>query len=138
MPKSNDNKPTTNDGRFKKGNKIGKQFSSEYQPKDLKLKRAVKKLFQEVAKQELENLQEYATLKMSEWVRQKLDNVEMLSTQELEKIQKYLEFLRDSSGQKPSERTEINGNIGLEKIFITPDESKETNNHIDEFINEQS
>lgn len=137
MAKSSEDKPTKNDGRFKKGNKIGKQFSSEYQPKDLKLKRAVKKMFQEVARQELENLQEYATLKMSEWVKQKLENVETLTTQELEKVQKYLEFLRDSSGQKPSERTEIKGNVGIEKIFITPDESKETNNHIDEFINEQ-
>ena len=96
-----------NDGKFKKGNKSGKKFTSEYQPKNLKLKRTVKKLFQEVAKEELENLQEYATFKMSEWVRQKLDDLDLLTTQELEKIQKYLEFLRDSSGQKPTDKQEI-------------------------------
>lgn len=138
MPKKENNvaEPTKNDGRFKKGNKVGKQFSSEYQPKNLKLKRAVKKLFKEVAKEELENLQEYATLKMSEWVRQKLDNLDILTTQELEKIQKYLEFLRDSSGQKPTEKTEFSGDLNVEKVFITQKEAQETDNHIDDFINE--
>ena len=41
------------------------------------------------------------------------------------------------SGLEKSEK-KITGNIGLEKIFITPDEAKETNNHIDKFINGQS
>ena len=115
--KENEEKPveiaTKNDGRFKKGNKVGKQFSSEYQPTNLKLKRAIKKAFQQVARERLEDLQDYATLQMSEWVREKLTDVETLSTNELEKIQKFLEFLRDSSGQKPSDKQEIIGDVNL-------------------------
>lgn len=107
-------KSTKNDGRFKKGNKIGKRFSSEYQPKDLKLKRAIKKAFQQVALERLEELQDYATLKMSDWVKVKLDIIDELTTTELEKIQKFLEFLRDSSGQKPTDKQEIVGNMNIE------------------------
>lgn len=100
--------PTTrNNGKFAKGNKEGNRFSSENQPKDRKLKRAIKKAFQEVAKERLEELQDYATLQMSEWVRNKLIDIEELSTSELEKIQKFLEFLRDSSGQKPTEKLDV-------------------------------
>lgn len=100
-------KPTRNNGKFVKGNKEGNRFSTDNQPKDLKLKRAIKKEFQQVAKERLEELQDFATLQMSNWVRQKLENIDELSPQELEKIQKFLEFLRDSSGQKPTEKQEI-------------------------------
>lgn len=100
-------KPTRNNGKFVKGNKEGNRFSKDNQPKDLKLKRAIKKEFQQVAKERLEELQDFATLQMSNWVRQKLEDIDELSTQELEKIQKFLEFLRDSSGQKPTEKQEI-------------------------------
>ncbi len=100
-------KPTRNNGKFVKGNKEGNRFSKENQPKDLKLKRAIKREFQQVARECLEDLQDFATLKMSEWVKQKLDDLDTLTTYELEKIQKFLEFLRDSSGQKPTDKQEI-------------------------------
>ena len=106
-------KTTRNNGKFAKGNKEGNRFSSENQPKNLKLKRAIKKAFQQVAQERLEELQDYATLQMSEWVREKLQDIENLSTNELEKIQKFLEFLRDSSGQKPSDKQEIIGDVNL-------------------------
>ncbi len=100
-------KSAKNGGRFQKGNTLGKKFSKEYQPQNLKLKRAIKKAFQQVAQERLEDLQDYATLQMSEWVIKRLDDIDTLTTTELEKIQKFLEFLRDSSGQKPTEKQEI-------------------------------
>lgn len=100
-------KSTRNNGKFTKGNKEGNRFSSENQPKNLKLKRAIKKAFQQVAKERLEDLQDYAALQMSEWVRSKLIDVDELTPTEFEKIQKFLEFLRDSSGQKPTDKQEI-------------------------------
>lgn len=37
---------------------------------------------------------------------------------------------------KAKQTNEIIGNIGLEKVFITQEEAQETDNHIDDFINE--
>lgn len=42
----------------------------------------------------------------------------------------------DISGLKSSKQ-EINGNVGIQKVFITPDEVKETDEHIDNVLNEQ-
>lgn len=42
----------------------------------------------------------------------------------------------DVSGLKRSTQ-EINGNVGVQKIFITPEEIKETDEHIDNVLNEQ-
>ena len=39
-------KSTRNNGKFAKGNKEGNRFSSNNQPQNLKLKRAIKKAFQ--------------------------------------------------------------------------------------------
>lgn len=114
---------TRNNGKFTKGNKEGNRFSSDNQPKNLKLKRAIKKEFQQVARQRLDELQDYATLKMSEWVIKKLENLDILSTHELEKIQKYIEFLRDCSGQKPSDKLEMTQK-GLPQIVVRNDEVK--------------
>ena len=49
-------------------------------------------------------------------------------------ILKVLEFLRDTSGQKPTEKQIIDGSVGIKKIFITQKEKQETDNHINEVI----
>lgn len=102
-------KTTVNDGKFKKGNKIGRRITKDNQPSGerKRLGKALKKAFREVTQETLWNLQGKAIAKMAEWVEQKLDDLDTLSTAELEKIQKFLEFLRDSSGQKPTDKQEI-------------------------------
>lgn len=136
------NKTALNGGKFQKGNKCGKKFSDTYQPSGeaKSLGKAVQKLFKEVTQEKLWELQGEAIEKMAQWVIQKLDNLDNLSASELEKIQKFLEFLRDSSGQKPVDKqtSEIIGNLGVQKIFITPEEKAETDKHIDDVINGQS
>ena len=49
---------------------------------------------------------------------------------------KMLTFLRDTAGQKPTDKQEVIGNLGIEKVFITPKEAKQTDKHIDDVINE--
>lgn len=46
--------------------------------------------------------------------------------------------IRDTIGEKPTDKQEVIGNLGIEKIFITPKEAKRTDKHIDDIINEQS
>ena len=46
--------------------------------------------------------------------------------------------IRDTIGEKPTDKQEVIGNLGIEKIFITPKEAKQTDKHIDDIINEQS
>ena len=46
--------------------------------------------------------------------------------------------LRDTMGEKPTDKQEVIGNLGIEKVFITPKEAKQTDKHIDDVINEQS
>ena len=46
--------------------------------------------------------------------------------------------IRDTIGEKPTDKQEVTGNLGIEKVFITPKEAKQTDKHIDDVINEQS
>jgi hypothetical protein len=46
--------------------------------------------------------------------------------------------IRDTIGEKPTDKQEVIGNLGIEKVFITPKEAKQTDKHIDDVINEQS
>lgn len=39
---------------------------------------------------------------------------------------------------KAKQTNEIIGSLGLEKVFITKEETKDTDNHIDDFINDES
>lgn len=45
--------------------------------------------------------------------------------------------IRDTIGEKPTDKQEITGNIGVQKVFITEKEHKETLKHIEDTINEQ-
>lgn len=45
--------------------------------------------------------------------------------------------IRDTIGEKPTDKQEISGNVGVQKIFITEQEHQETLKHIKDVINEQ-
>lgn len=49
---------------------------------------------------------------------------------------KAFETLRDTVGEKPADKQEISGTNLIQKVFITPQEVKETNKHIDDVLNE--
>ena len=97
----------------RKGGKKKKENEPKRKEQELK-----KEAFKEVAQEMLWEVQGYSLKQMCEWVRAKLDNIDMLSTAEVEKIQKFLEFLRDSAGQKPSDKQEIT-NINPDVIIET-------------------
>lgn len=45
--------------------------------------------------------------------------------------------IRDTIGEKPTDKQEITGAVGIQKVFITEKEHKETIQHIEDVINEQ-
>ena len=47
---------------------------------------------------------------------------------------KAIEMYRDTIGEKPIEKSEINGNLGIKKVFVTKDDQKKTDDIIDEMI----
>lgn len=49
---------------------------------------------------------------------------------------KAFESIRDTIGEKPVEKTEVTGNMEVQKVFITEKEHKEVEKHIDDVINE--
>ena len=48
------------------------------------------------------------------------------------------ETIRDTIGEKPIEKQEILSNTGFQKIFVTPEEISQANQHIDEVINDRA
>lgn len=44
--------------------------------------------------------------------------------------------IRDTIGEKPTDKQEITGNLGIQKVFITAEEDKATDKHIDDVIND--
>lgn len=47
------------------------------------------------------------------------------------------EFIRDTLGEKPTDKQEITGGLEIQKVFITEKEQQQTDKHIDDVINEQ-
>ena len=45
--------------------------------------------------------------------------------------------IRDTIGEKPTDKHEITGSVGVQKVFISEQEHNETLNHIEDVINEQ-
>ena len=43
--------------------------------------------------------------------------------------------IRDTLGEKPADKQFVAGNLGIQRVFITPEEKQETDKHIDNFIN---
>ena len=50
---------------------------------------------------------------------------------------KAFELIRDTIGEKPTDKQEITGGLEIQKVFITEKEQQETDKHIDDVINEQ-
>lgn len=50
---------------------------------------------------------------------------------------KAFEVIRDTIGEKPTEKQLISGDLAVQKIFITEKEHLETKKHIQDVINEQ-
>lgn len=111
-------KTTRNNGKFSKGNKEGNRFTSENQPApETKRQGWVKRndLRDEIAK-----------------LITKDDIIEILKFgSPKEKIELIKAIL------PPEKQTsEIMGNLGIEKIFITQEEKQATDKHIDDVIND--
>ncbi|MDR0723904.1 MAG: hypothetical protein LBF23_01820 [Endomicrobium sp.] len=49
---------------------------------------------------------------------------------------KAFEVLRDTAGQKPTDKTELTGDLRIQKVFITKKYTKQADKLIDDFINE--
>lgn len=63
-----------------------------------------------------------------------LSKKENLTTQESKELREGLAFLRDSSGQKPVDKQEVNS-TSVQKVFVTQDDIEEAKKHIDDVIN---
>ncbi len=111
-------KTTRNNGKFVKGNKEGNRFSSENQPSPEAKKQGW------VKRTELRD--EIAKLITKEDI---IDIIKHGSTKE--KIELIKAIL------PPEKQTnEILGNLGIEKVFITQEEKRATDKHIDDVIND--
>lgn len=49
---------------------------------------------------------------------------------------KAFEVIRDTIGQKITEKLDISGGLEVQKVFVTKEEKKEVDKHIDEIIND--
>jgi Ribonuclease G/E len=100
-----------------------------------KLEQLKKEAFKEVAQEMLWEVQGFSLKQMCEWVKTKLVDIDNLSTSELEKIQKFLEFLRDSSGQKPSDKQEIT-NINPDVVVETIEMRKKSEDYTKKLLDD--
>lgn len=66
------------------------------------------------------------------------DTMEAICFKQVEKAlegdNKSFELVRDTTGNKPIDQSEINGNLGIKKVFVTKDDQKKTDDIIDELI----
>lgn len=116
-----------------KGSKGGKK-KKENEPKR-KEQELKKEAFKEVTQEMLWEVQGFSLKQMCEWVKTKLEDIDTLSTSELEKIQKFLEFLRDSSGQKPSDKQEIT-NINPDVVVETIEMRKKSEDYTKKLLDD--
>lgn len=112
----------------------GGHKKKENEPKR-KMQELKKEAFKEVAQEMLWEVQGFSLKQMCEWVKTKLEDIDTLSTSELEKIQKFLEFLRDSSGQKPSDKQEIT-NINPDIVVETIEMRKKSEDYTKKLLND--
>lgn len=50
---------------------------------------------------------------------------------------KAFELIRDTIGEKPTDKQQLTGGVEIQKIFITEEERKAVEKHINDVINEQ-
>lgn len=125
------------------GKKISEETARDYQKKSSEAQKENTKIrkqneaFQISSQKSLDKIQVSTLDNLASYLK-RLSEKENLTPQEAKILMEGLQFLRDSSGQKPTDKQEVIGNLGIEKVFITPKEAKQTDNHIDDVINEQS
>lgn len=118
MCDNNEAKSTRNNGKFVKGNKEGNRFSSENQPTP------EQKRMGWVKREEMRDA--IAKMITEEHIKKILING---SVKELIELIKAI--------LPPEKQTqEFLGSLGIEKIFVTPEEVKETDKHIEDVIND--
>ena len=123
-------KTTRNGNKLFEGAKDGRPFVKGV-PKTDEEKEAISKGLREAS----ERKKVYADLleKVSKKLGLRVDT-DNISTKELISA---FDSLIDAIGDRTNKQ-EIVGNLGFEKVFITQKETKQTDNHIDDVINEQS
>lgn len=118
MCNDNEVKLTRNNGKFVKGNKEGNRFSSENQPTP------EQKRMGWVKREEMRDA--IAKMITEEHIKKILSKG---SVKELIELIKAI--------LPPEKQTqEFLGSLGIEKVFVTPEEIKEVNKHIDDVIND--
>ena len=118
------NKTTRNGNKLFEGAKDGKPFKkgvpkTEEQKQSMKDGWARKKVYNELFNKITTNL------------GIKLDDNEVTSKDLIDA----LKVISENLGDKVIKQ-EFSGNLGVEKVFITQEEAQETDNHIDDFIND--
>lgn len=128
---------------LEKGKRISEETAREYQEKssitqkENTQKRKEQEAFSISSNKALAPIQATSLKDLAKKAQKILSNPKA-TTHEIKLAMEILAFLRDSSGQKPTDKQEVIGNLGIEKVFITPKEAKQTDKHIDDVINEQS
>ncbi|MBQ1988767.1 MAG: hypothetical protein II234_02530 [Clostridia bacterium] len=88
--------------------------------------------FQLVSQGALGKVQKPCVKNYAEYLK-RLSEKENLTPQEAKELREGLSFLRDSSGQKPTDKQEIN-NTNVQKIYITKDDIESVDKHIQDVI----
>lgn len=118
MCENNEVKLTRNNGKFVKGNKEGNRFSKDNQPTP------EQKRMGWVKREEMRDA--IAKMITEEHIKKILQKG---STKELIELIKAI--------LPPEKQTqEFLGSLGIEKIFVTPEEMNKVDNHIDDVIND--
>ena len=121
------------------GKKICEETAREYQKKsaEAQKKNTIEKkqneAFQLSALKALNGIQVDSLKNLADIIA-KLLNKENVTPQELKIALDALEFLRDSSGQKPTDKKEISGGVEIQKVFIDQKTKAEAKEHIKDFI----
>ena len=90
--------------------------------------------FELAAKGQLDKIQNPCLKNYAKWL-DKLAKKEDKTPQEAKELREGLAFLRDSSGQKPVDKQEVNS-TNVQKVFITQSDIEEAKQHINEVIND--
>lgn len=135
MPKDNDKKSESNPKTTRNGNKLfegakdGKPFVKGV-PKTPEQKKAISDGMHEAFARKKAYVELFTKITASLGIRIDDDNI---STKDLiDALKTVIEALGDKVNKQ-----EIIGDLGLEKVFITPKEAKETDKHIDDFIDNE-
>ena len=122
------------------GKKISEEIAREYQSKSAisrkenNEKAKQNESFQISSNKALAPIQARSLKELAQKAEEILIDEEA-SLSEIKLAMEILTFLRDSSGQKPTDKQEFSGSVGVQTVYITAEEDQETDKHIDDVIN---